>query len=101
MRLKESIKWILASASPRRKELFAELVEEFEILPSTAEEVVERVKSKAIEEKLSDPEYVTGLLRGILTDILDLGGLVRGGRTFDGVAGLVAGAGAGSLGTAQ
>lgn len=41
MRLKESIKWILASASPRRKELFAELVEEFEILPSTAEEVVE------------------------------------------------------------
>ena len=41
MCLKESIKWILASASPRRKELFAELVEEFEILPSTAEEVVE------------------------------------------------------------
>ena len=35
------MKWILASASPRRKELFAELVENFEILPSNAEEIVE------------------------------------------------------------
>ena len=33
--------WILASASPRRKELFAELVDNFEILPSNAEEIVE------------------------------------------------------------
>ena len=33
--------WILASASPRRKELFAGLVENFEILPSNAEEIVE------------------------------------------------------------
>ena len=41
MHLQESTKWILASASPRRKELFAELVEGFEILPSTAEELVE------------------------------------------------------------
>ena len=35
------MEWILASASPRRKELFAELVKQFEILPSHAEEVVE------------------------------------------------------------
>ena len=33
--------WILASASPRRKELFAELVEKFDILPARGEEKVE------------------------------------------------------------
>ena len=33
--------WILASASPRRKELFAELVEKFEILPAKGEEKIE------------------------------------------------------------
>ena len=32
--------WILASASPRRKELFAELVENFDIIPAKGEEVV-------------------------------------------------------------
>lgn len=32
------MKWILASASPRRKELLAELIEEFEIIPSLADE---------------------------------------------------------------
>ena len=30
--------WILASASPRRKELLAELIDEFEIIPSLADE---------------------------------------------------------------
>ena len=34
-------KWILASASPRRKELLAELIAEFEIIPSAADESVE------------------------------------------------------------
>jgi len=38
---------------------------------STAEEVVERVKEEAIDGRLKDPEYVTGLLRGVLTDILE------------------------------
>lgn len=38
---------------------------------STAEEVVERVKNQAIAEKLKDEEYVTGLLRKILTEILE------------------------------
>ena len=37
---------------------------------STAEEVVERVKEQAIQEKLKDENYVIGLLKGILTDIL-------------------------------
>ena len=35
------MKWILASASPRRKELLRELIPEFEIIPSRAEEIVE------------------------------------------------------------
>lgn len=38
---------------------------------STAEEVVERVKEQAIGERLKDEQYVTELLRGILTDILE------------------------------
>lgn len=35
------MKWILASASPRRKTLFAELVKEFEIIPAKGEENAE------------------------------------------------------------
>ena len=35
------MEWILASASPRRKELFAELVEKFEIVPAQGEEKTE------------------------------------------------------------
>lgn len=34
------MQWILASASPRRKQLFAEIVEHFSILPATGEENV-------------------------------------------------------------
>ena len=37
----------------------------------TAEEVVSRVKEKAIEGRMSDEEYVTNLLRGILTEMLE------------------------------
>ena len=33
-----SMKYVLASASPRRKELLAELIKEFEIIPSMADE---------------------------------------------------------------
>ena len=33
--------WILASASPRRKELLAELIDTFEVIPAKGEEVVE------------------------------------------------------------
>ena len=35
------MEWVLASASPRRRELLAELLESFTILPSNAEEIVE------------------------------------------------------------
>lgn len=38
---------------------------------TTAEEVVERVREQAIDERLKDEEYVTNLLRGVLTDILE------------------------------
>ena len=38
---------------------------------TTAEEVVERVKEQAIDERLKDESYVTNLLRGVLTDILE------------------------------
>ena len=37
----------------------------------TAEEVVARVKEQAIDERLKDETYVTNLLRGVLTDILE------------------------------
>ena len=37
----------------------------------TAEEVVARVKEQAIDERLKDEEYVTNLLRSVLTDILE------------------------------
>ena len=41
--------WILASASPRRKELLAEIIPEFEIIPSQADETVqEKLKPKAL-----------------------------------------------------
>ncbi|MBR2341165.1 MAG: signal recognition particle-docking protein FtsY [Clostridia bacterium] len=38
---------------------------------TTAEEVVERVKEQAIDERLKDEAYVTNLLRSVLTEILE------------------------------
>jgi fused signal recognition particle receptor len=38
---------------------------------ATAQEVVQRVKEQAMEERLKDEEYVTNLLRSILIDILE------------------------------
>lgn len=38
---------------------------------TTAQDVVERVKKHAMDERLKDEAYVTELLRGILTDILE------------------------------
>ena len=35
------MKWILASASPRRKELLAEIIDDFDIIPSLADENLE------------------------------------------------------------
>ena len=46
--------WILASASPRRKELLAEILPEFEIIPSLADESVgEPLSPKALVEMLA------------------------------------------------
>ena len=48
------MQYILASASPRRKELLAELIENFDIIPSLADESVEEVLSpKALVETLA------------------------------------------------
>ncbi len=51
------MKFVLASASPRRKELLAELIEKFEIIPAKGEEIVddnltpsELVKSLALQK---------------------------------------------------
>ncbi|MBQ8427911.1 MAG: septum formation protein Maf [Clostridia bacterium] len=41
------MEWILASASPRRKQLLKDLIEEFEIRPATGEEKVDRTLSPA------------------------------------------------------
>ena len=49
------MEWILASASPRRKELFAELVKKFDILPAKGEEKT--------DEGLSPKELVKALAR--------------------------------------
>jgi len=48
------MQWILASASPRRKELLAELIQDFAIIPSLADEHVEGTLSpKALVETLA------------------------------------------------
>ena len=47
--------WILASASPRRKELLKELIPDFEIIPSLANEDV--------REELSPPNFVKELAK--------------------------------------
>ena len=48
-----------------------ELLISSDVSVSTAEEVVGRIKEQAIEEKLKDEEYVTNLLRDVLTEILE------------------------------
>lgn len=59
------MEWILASASPRRKELLKELVNTFEILPASGEEIthgltgarlVEALAAQKAEEVASRPE---------------------------------------------
>ena len=48
-----------------------ELLISSDVSVSTAEEVVARIKEQALDERLKDEEYVTELLRGVLTDILE------------------------------
>ena len=65
---------VLFSKNKLGNEFYEELEElliSSDVSVATAEEVVERVKQQAISEKLRDETYVTELLRGILTDILE------------------------------
>jgi len=59
------MEWILASASPRRKQLFGEIVETFEIIPATGEEdgrgltgakLVEALATQKAEEVAALPQ---------------------------------------------
>lgn len=65
---------VLFSKNKLGNEFYEELEELLiasDVSVATAEEVVERVKERAIDEKLKDEAYVTELLREILTDILE------------------------------
>ena len=65
---------VLFSKNKLGDEFYEELEEiliSSDVSVATAEEVVERVKEKAIEGTLKDEAYVTDLLRGILTEILE------------------------------
>lgn len=65
---------VLFSKNKLGDEFYEELEEiliSSDVSVRTAEEVVERVKEKAIEGKMRDEEYVTSLLRGTLTEMLE------------------------------
>ena len=65
---------VLFSKNKLGNEFYEELEEiliSSDVSVTTAETVVERVKQEAIDGKLKDGEYVTGLLRKILTEILE------------------------------
>ncbi len=65
---------VLFSKNKLGDEFYEELEEiliSADVSYTTAQEVVARVKKQAMDEKLKDEEYVTELLRGVLTDILE------------------------------
>ena len=65
---------VLFSKNKLGDEFYEELEEiliSSDVSYSTAEEVVARVKKRALDERLKDQDYVVGLLREILTDILE------------------------------
>ncbi len=65
---------VLFSKNKLGDEFYEELEEiliSSDVSVRTAEEVVERVKEKAIEGRMRDEEYVTNLLRSILTEMLE------------------------------
>ena len=65
---------VLFSKNKLGDEFYEELEEiliSSDVSYATAQEVVARVKEQALDERLSDEEYVTNLLRGILVDILE------------------------------
>ena len=65
---------VLFSKNKLGDEFYEELEEiliSSDVSYATAQEVVERVKEQAMDERLRDEEYVTNLLRGVLVDILE------------------------------
>ncbi len=65
---------VLFSKNKLGNEFYEELEEiliSSDVSVTTAEEVVERVKAQAIAEKLKDGAYVTGLLKSVLTEMLE------------------------------
>jgi fused signal recognition particle receptor len=65
---------VLFSKNKLGDEFYEELEEiliSSDVSVTTAAEVVERVKERAIEGRMSDEEYVTNLLREILTEMLE------------------------------
>ena len=65
---------VLFSKNKLGDEFYEELEEiliSSDVSYATAQEVVERVKAQALDERLKDEEYVTNLLRDILVDILE------------------------------
>ena len=65
---------VLFSKNKLGDEFYEELEEiliSSDVSVRTAEEVVERVKEKAIEGRMRDEEYVTNLLRGTMTEMLE------------------------------
>ena len=65
---------VLFSKNKLGDEFYEELEEiliSSDVSVTTASEVVERVKERAIEGRMKDEEYVTQLLRGILTEMLE------------------------------
>ena len=64
---------VLFSKNKLGNEFYEELEEiliSSDVSVTTAEQLVERVKEQAINEKLKDQAYVTQLLRNVLTDTL-------------------------------
>ena len=65
---------VLFSKNKLGDEFYEELEEiliSSDVSYATANEVVERVKKRAMDERLKDQEYVVSLLREILTDVLE------------------------------
>ncbi len=65
---------LLFSKNKLGNEFYEELEEiliSADVSVTTAEEIVERVKAQAIAEKLKDGDYVTGILKSTLTEMLE------------------------------
>ncbi len=57
------MEWILASASPRRKELLGELIEKFDIIPSQADENVDERSPERLVRALAEKKATEVAIR--------------------------------------